>query len=144
MTGKTTYRAAGTLEVAEVLHDFIEKEALPSTGLSAEEFWTGLADIIRELGPRNKDLLATRDRLQGQIDSYHRGGGVVVVEREAGTDTNLENLAAYLTRRLSGRPSSLDHDRSTNRIVDWRPAGIGCFNDVPFQINAHGPDAPRI
>jgi malate synthase len=72
MNGKTKYRPAGNLKVGEILHDFIEKEALPSTGISAERFWDGLADIVRELAPRNRELLAIRNRLQEQIDAYHR------------------------------------------------------------------------
>ena len=71
MNGKTKYRPAGNLKIAEILHDFIEKEALPSTGISAERFWAGLADIVRELAPRNRELLVIRDRLQEQIDAYH-------------------------------------------------------------------------
>ena len=66
------YRSVGKLSVAEVLHDFIEAEALPGTGIAASAFWDGLAALIADLGPRNRDLLAVRDRIQGEIDDYHR------------------------------------------------------------------------
>jgi malate synthase len=59
------------LEVAPVLHDFIEREVLPGTGISSEAFWTGLAGLIRDFAPRNQDLLAVRDDLQRRIDAYH-------------------------------------------------------------------------
>ncbi|MXQ11561.1 malate synthase G [Microvirga makkahensis] len=60
------------LQVAPVLHDFIEQEALPGTGVSAEAFWKGLAGLVKEFAPRDRELLAIRDRLQAQIDEYHR------------------------------------------------------------------------
>ncbi|MBF9197037.1 malate synthase G [Microvirga terrestris] len=60
------------LQVAPVLHDFIEREALPYTGVSADAFWKGLAGLVKEFAPRDRELLAIRDKLQGQIDEYHR------------------------------------------------------------------------
>ncbi|MDZ7809255.1 MAG: hypothetical protein U5L11_02765 [Arhodomonas sp.] len=37
-----------------------------------EAFWEGLASLVRELGPRNRELLARRDELQQRIDAWHR------------------------------------------------------------------------
>ncbi|MBV8913674.1 MAG: malate synthase G [Acetobacteraceae bacterium] len=62
--------AAG-LQVAHELHRFVA-EALPGTGITSEAFWSGLAGLIRELAPRNAELLARRDSLQMQIDRWHR------------------------------------------------------------------------
>jgi malate synthase len=61
-----------SLRVANVLYEFINKEALPGTGLSPEFFWNGVAALVRDLGPRNRELLATRDLLQAKIDNFHR------------------------------------------------------------------------
>ena len=60
------------LQVAEPLHELMTKQAIPGTGVDADKFWQGLADIVAELGPRNKALLAERDALQAKIDQWHR------------------------------------------------------------------------
>ncbi len=59
------------LQVAAVLHQFVEQEALPGTGVQADAFWQGLAGIVRDLAPRNRELLAERDRLQTALDEWY-------------------------------------------------------------------------
>lgn len=65
----------GKLAVAKDLNDFIEQQAIPGTGLTAEAFWSGFEQIIADLTPRNDALLQKRDALQAQIDEFYRQGG---------------------------------------------------------------------
>ncbi len=60
------------LQVARQLHDFISKEALPGTGLDEDRFWAGFVALAETLMPVNRELLATRDRLQSAIDAWHK------------------------------------------------------------------------
>ncbi|WP_277052485.1 malate synthase G [Zestomonas thermotolerans] len=62
----------GGLQVAKVLFDFVNNEAIPGTGVSAEQFWKGAEAVINDLAPKNKALLAKRDELQAKIDAWHQ------------------------------------------------------------------------
>ena len=64
--------ARAGLQVDQVLADFLENRALPGTGIDAERFWSGFADLIHDLGPRNRSLLAKREMIQSQIDAWHK------------------------------------------------------------------------
>jgi malate synthase len=63
---------AGGLQVSATLHGFVEEEALPGSGVDPESFWDGVGAIVRDLAPRNRELLARRDELQAQLDTWHR------------------------------------------------------------------------
>ena len=60
------------LQVASELDRFLGEEALPGTGLEVDAFWAGVDALIHELAPRNRELLAERERLQGELDTWHR------------------------------------------------------------------------
>ena len=79
-----------SLVVAEDLRTFLSEEALPGTGLSADQFWSGFAALVRDLAPRNRALLDQRDGLQADIDSWHRD--------HRGQPHDPAAYAAYLTR----------------------------------------------
>jgi malate synthase len=63
---------AEELQVDKQLYDFINREALPGTGISADIFWSGLDRLIHTLAPRNRELLETREELQRRIDAWYR------------------------------------------------------------------------
>ncbi|MGF7210619.1 malate synthase [Skermanella aerolata] len=61
----------GELQVAAELREFIEKEALPGTGIEPDRLWSALDAILHDLAPRNRELLKKRDDLQARIDAWY-------------------------------------------------------------------------
>jgi malate synthase len=60
------------LKVAPVLQRFVDSDVLPGTGLDSQTFWGGFAALVHELAPVNRALLVERDRLQTELDTWHR------------------------------------------------------------------------
>jgi malate synthase len=59
------------LQVATELHQFIESQVLPGTGVDSATFWKGFDALVTDLAPKNIALLAERDRLQAELDKWH-------------------------------------------------------------------------
>ncbi|MBB3570909.1 malate synthase G [Rhizobium sp. BK491] len=66
------------LQIEQVLYDFLVKEALPGSGVDAEAFFAGFSKIVHDLAPRNRELLAKRDRMQAALDDWYRKNGAPV------------------------------------------------------------------
>ncbi|MBA1228327.1 malate synthase G [Pseudomonas viridiflava] len=60
------------LKVAVNLQRFVDEEVLPGTDLTPTTFWEGFDALIHELAPRNRELLAERERLQAELDTWHK------------------------------------------------------------------------
>jgi len=68
----TQMNPRGGLQVAANLDQFVETEALPGTGIDSAAFWSGFDALVHDLAPKNRALLAERDRLQTELDNWHR------------------------------------------------------------------------
>ncbi|MQB45628.1 malate synthase G [Rhizobium sp. ICMP 5592] len=66
------------LQIEPVLYDFLIKEALPGSGVDADAFFAGFSAIVHDLAPKNRELLAKRDRMQAAIDDWYRKNGAPV------------------------------------------------------------------
>jgi malate synthase len=69
MTARTT---CNHLQVATVLYRFIEDKVLPGTGVDSTSFWKGFDALVHDLTPKNAALLKERDRIQLEMDAWHR------------------------------------------------------------------------
>ncbi|MBE2215974.1 MAG: malate synthase G, partial [Opitutaceae bacterium] len=69
MTARTTTH---DLQVATPLYDFVNTEVLPDLGIQPDAFWRGFSAIVTDLAPKNIALLAERDRLQAELDTWHK------------------------------------------------------------------------
>ncbi len=71
-SNQTPRTQAHNLQVATVLHKFVNEQVLPGTGVSSDKFWKGFDAIVADLAPKNAALLAERDRLQTEQDAWHK------------------------------------------------------------------------
>ncbi len=78
------------LQVANELHAFINEQVLPGTGIDQAAFWQGFDAIVADLAPKNAALLAERDRLQMELDAWHKAN--------PGPITDMAGYRAFLTR----------------------------------------------
>ncbi|WP_219060654.1 malate synthase G [Pseudomonas sp. UMAB-08] len=76
------------LKVAANLQRFVDEDVLPGTGLDRDAFWTGFDALVHELAPLNRALLAERDRLQTELDTWHRA--------HPGPVSNMQAYRAFL------------------------------------------------
>lgn len=60
------------LSISAELFEFIEKEALPGSGIERHTFWAGLADLVQTFGPEIRKALSHRADLQASIDAWHK------------------------------------------------------------------------
>ncbi|MGD9759648.1 MAG: malate synthase G [Comamonas sp.] len=60
------------LQVATELYNFVNTQVLPGTGVDQDTYWKGFDAIVADLAPKNAALLAERDRLQTQLDTWHK------------------------------------------------------------------------
>jgi malate synthase len=78
----------GGLRIDHELYVLLRDEIAPGTGVKVDGFWKSLGAIVRDLGPKNRALLAKRDRLQAEIDQWHRA--------RRGQPFNVKDYAAFL------------------------------------------------
>ncbi|WP_282343680.1 malate synthase G [Pseudomonas sp. PS02288] len=60
------------LQVAANLQRFVDDEVLPGSGIDSAAFWAGFDALVHDLAPKNRALLAERDRLQRELDTWHK------------------------------------------------------------------------
>ncbi|OAV00373.1 MULTISPECIES: malate synthase G [Moraxella] len=118
----TTRIQKGSLAVDEILFNFIEKEALPLSGLSSDEFWSGFESIIKDLTPKNKALLERRDELQAKIDDWH-----------ANNTYELESYKQFLTEIGYLEPEVADFTITTENVDDEIATIAGAQLVVPVR-----------
>ncbi|WP_280328948.1 malate synthase G [Nocardia wallacei] len=123
----------GGLQVASVLHDFVENQALPGTGVDSAAFWAGAEGVINELAPRNRALLAERDEIQGKLDAWHAENPGAGYDRAA--------YKQFLTEIGYLRPEPADFTIGTQNVDDEIATTAGPQLVVPvmnarFAINA--------
>ncbi|MEX6665161.1 malate synthase G [Pseudomonas sp. W2-17] len=71
------------LKVAANIKRFVDEEVIPGTGLTPELFWADFDSLVHDLAPINRELLKERDRIQAQLDKWHKSNPGPVTDMPA-------------------------------------------------------------
>lgn len=66
------YVTVGKIKVAKIIYDFFSEKVVPEAELDVDKFWQDFEQIVLDFTPRNRELLEKRERLQEQIDEWHK------------------------------------------------------------------------
>jgi malate synthase len=126
------YVKIGQLQVASALYEFINSEAIPGSGLTSEQFWSGFEAIIRDLTPKNKELLARRDEFQHKINEWHRNHN---------QSFNFKEYKSFLQEIGYLEPEAEDFQITTEGVddeiaVQAGPQLVVPVNNARYAINA--------
>ena len=86
------------LQIAAKLCQFIETRVLPGTGVAPDKFWKGFGAIVADLAPKNIALLAERDRLQTELDGWHKAHPGPITAGDPSRPSDMTNYRAFLER----------------------------------------------
>ncbi|WP_082234391.1 malate synthase G [Halobacillus massiliensis] len=125
------YVQLGSLQVAPELYEFINDEAIPESGITSEDFWTGLEAIVLNLAPENKQLLKKREDIQSQIDSWHKEN----------KSFNAENYQSFLKELNYLEEEAEDFEINTENVdeeisLQAGPQLVVPVNNARYAINA--------
>ena len=84
------YININSLKVSENLAKFISEELLIDTNISSEKFWLGFEKVVKELAPKNKELINFRENLQKKIDEWHI--------KNKGNEFNIDEYKKFLIK----------------------------------------------
>ncbi|MEO6395592.1 MAG: malate synthase G [Devosia sp.] len=129
----TNYLEKSGLQVDARLVGFIETEALPGTEVAPQRFWSGLAGLVADFMPRNRELLAKRDRLQGQIDQWHREHGAVASD-PAGYEAFLREIGYLVPEPADFKIETADLDPEISTLCG--PQLVVPVSNARYALNA--------
>lgn len=126
------YVMIGDIQVAQIFYDFVNDEALANTGLNQKKFWLDFGDLINKLTPENKQLLAERDRMQAQINNWHK---------EYSESFNFESYRSFL-KKIGYLEPKVEQFNVTTKNVDSEitiqagPQLVVPVNNARYALNA--------
>ena len=121
------------IEVDAGLHDFVNREAIPGTGVDAGAFWRGFATLVQRLTPRNTAFLERRDALQADIDAWHRSHSGAIFDHESYC-AFLAEIGYLVPEPEPFRIDTVDVDEEIAQIAG--PQLVVPVNNARYALNA--------
>jgi malate synthase len=121
------------LAIDKHLYDFVNREAVPGTGVEEAAFWQGFASLVRTLAPRNAALLQHRDNLQRKIDTWHRQHPGAVFDRSA-YKAHLRDIGYWVPEKQPFSIDTADVDLEIAQIAG--PQLVVPVNNARYALNA--------
>ena len=127
------YVSIDQIAIDKALYEFVNREAMPGSGVAERPFWSGFARLVRDLAPRNAALLRRRDELQSQIDSWHTQHPGAFFDHARYKDYLLE--IGYLLPE--GAPFTIDTDNVDPEIAQTAgPQLVVPVSNARYALNA--------
>ena len=127
------YVSIDQIAIDKALYEFVNREAMPGSGVAERPFWSGFARLVRNLAPRNAALLRRRDELQSQIDSWHTQHPGAFFDHARYKDYLLE--IGYLLPE--GAPFTIDTDNVDPEIAQTAgPQLVVPVSNARYALNA--------
>ena len=104
------YININSLKVSENLAKFISEELLIDTNISSEKFWLGFEKVVKELAPKNKELINFRENLQKKIDEWHI--------KNKGNEFNIDEYKKFLIKIDYLKEEGPDFSIETKNVDD--------------------------
>ena len=107
------YININSLKVSKNLSKFINEELLKDIDISPDKFWLGFDKAIKELAPKNKELINFREDLQKKINDWHI--------KNKGQEFNLDEYKKFLVDisylKEEGPDFSIETENVDNEIT---------------------------
>lgn len=128
----TNYVNVNSLQVSEILYNFINEEALPNTGVDQQHFWGKFEKLIQKFTPENRALLAEREKMQTQISGWHKNNKGEIDEKKY--KSFLEEIG-YLEPKLNPFKVTTENvDEEVSHLAG--PQLVVPVNNARYALNA--------
>ncbi len=125
-------RTAG-LQVDNHLYQFVEDVLAKHPNVESAAFWQGLTDLVRQFAPRNRALLEKRDRIQAEIDAWHKQNPGAVKD-EAAYQAFLKGLGYLVDAPAEFKIATANVDRELAEQAG--PQLVVPINNARYALNA--------
>ncbi len=122
-----------SIEIDQRLYDFVDREAIPGSGVAAADFWHGFAALVSRLTPVNAALMERRKLLQSEIDAWHRGHPGAAFD-PAGYRAFLEQIGYLIPEQGPFHIDTTNIDPEISEIAG--PQLVVPINNARYALNA--------